>query len=170
MKLRKVIKFFDKLEDRVRARLSHHPVVYAMIGSVGIILLWRGVWGIADEYGMGNMASIIIGTIILLLTGLFVSFFVGEQIIISGIREEKRIDEETEEEVRFQSVSRIQMQWKLEGMLKKLDRRLERIENELHLSMEQHHPEIKEVVAEEKRQQQEKLPQREPHTHKENKG
>ncbi|OGM94834.1 hypothetical protein A2524_00045 [Candidatus Wolfebacteria bacterium RIFOXYD12_FULL_48_21] len=128
MKLKKIIHIFDKFEDKVRAVLSRHPVVYAMIGSIGIILLWRGIWGVADEYGMSSIASIIIGTIILLVTGLFVSFFVGEQIIISGINEEKRIDEETEEEIKFQSISRIQMQWKLEGMLKKMDRRLERLE------------------------------------------
>jgi len=128
MKLKKIIHIFDKFEDKVRAVLARHPVVYAMIGSIGIILLWRGIWGVADEYGMSSIASIIIGTIILLVTGLFVSFFVGEQIIISGINEEKRIDEETEEEIKFQSISRIQMQWKLEGMLKKMDRRLERLE------------------------------------------
>ena len=99
-----------------------------MIGSIGIILLWRGIWMLADEYHMSSGASIAIGTVILLATGLFVSFFVGEEIIISGINEEKRIDEETEEEIRFQSISRVQMQWKLEGMLKTLDRRLERLE------------------------------------------
>jgi len=128
MKLKKIVHFFDKFEDKVRAILARHPVVYAMIGSIGIILLWRGIWGIADEYGMSSVTSIIVGTVILLVTGLFVSFFVGEQIIISGINEEKRIDEETEEEIKFQSISRIQMQWKLEGMLKKMDRRLERLE------------------------------------------
>lgn len=116
MKLKKIIHFLDKLEDKVRAVLSRHPVLYAMVGSVGVVLLWRGIWGLADEYGMSSGTSIIIGTIILLVTGLFVSFFVGEQIIISGINEEKRIDEATEEEIRFQSIGRIQMQWKLEGI------------------------------------------------------
>ena len=130
-KLKKIIHYFDRLEDKVRAALAHHPVVYAMVGSVGIILLWHGIWGIADDYEMSYIASIIVGTLILLISGLFVSFFVGEQIIISGINEDKRIDEETEEEIRFQSVSHIQMQWKLEGMLKKLDRRLERVEENL---------------------------------------
>jgi uncharacterized protein YneF (UPF0154 family) len=129
--MQKLIRFFDKIEDRVRAVLAHHPVVYAMIGSVGIILLWRGIWGLADEYGMSFWTSTIIGTVILLLTGLFVSFFVGEQIIISGINEEHRVDEKTEEEIRFQSVSRIQMQWKLEGMLKELDRKIDRLEEKL---------------------------------------
>ena len=138
MKLTKIIRFFDKFEDRVRAILSRHPVVYAMIGSIGIILLWRGVWGLADSYGMGNGTSAVIGVIILLVTGLFVSFFVGEQIIISGIKEEKRVDEETEEEIKFQSISRIQMQWKLEGMLKKIDRRLERLEEKFGTAPQEH--------------------------------
>jgi hypothetical protein len=102
-----------------------------MIGSIGIILLWRGIWGLADEAGMGFWTSTIIGTIILLMTGLFVSFFIGEDIIISGIQEEKRIDELTEEEIRFQSVSRIQMQWKLEGMLKEISRKVDRLEEKL---------------------------------------
>lgn len=138
MKLKKIIHFFDKFEDKVRAVLSRHPVLYAMIGSIGIILLWRGIWGLADEYGMSSGASIIVGTIILLVTGLFVSFFVGEQIIISGINEEKRIDEATEEEIRFQSIGRIQMQWKLEGILKKMDRRLERLEEKFGTVPQEH--------------------------------
>ena len=138
MKLKKIIHFFDKFEDKVRAVLSRHPVLYAMIGSIGIILLWRGIWGLADEYGMSSGTSIIIGTIILLVTGLFVSFFVGEQIIISGINEEKRIDEATEEEIRFQSIGRIQMQWKLEGILKKMDRRLERLEEKFGTTPREH--------------------------------
>jgi low affinity Fe/Cu permease len=87
MKLKRVIRFFDVIEDRVHALLARHPVLYAMIGSIGIILLWRGIWGLADEYHMSNGLSIVIGTAILLATGLFVSFFVGEGIIISGINE-----------------------------------------------------------------------------------
>ncbi|MEK7566208.1 MAG: hypothetical protein AAB494_00860 [Patescibacteria group bacterium] len=95
-----LFRFFDKLEDKIRGKLSHHPVIYAMIGSVGIILLWRGIWIIADNYNMSGLASIVLGTVILLATGLFVSFFVGDQVIISGIKEEKRIDEKTEEEIK----------------------------------------------------------------------
>lgn len=149
MKLKKLTRFFDSIEDEVRSVLAHHPVLYAMIGSIGIILLWRGIWGLADMYGMSYGSSIVIGTVILLVSGLFVSFFVGEQIIISGINEEKRIDEETEEEIRFQSVSRIQMQWKLEGMLKELDRRLERLEGKMGTLPQGHSA----------------VPSHEPHTH-----
>lgn len=32
----------------------------------------------------------------MLVTGTFVSFFIGEQIIISGLKEEKRVDQKTE--------------------------------------------------------------------------
>ena len=93
-------RFFDKMEDRIRGKLSHHPVIYAMIGSVGIILLWRGIWIVADNYNMSGLVSVVLGTVILLATGLFVSFFVGDRVIISGIKEEKRIDEKTEEEIK----------------------------------------------------------------------
>lgn len=126
--MNKLTHFFDKLKRKVHRILSHVPAIYAMIGSVGIILLWRGVGGLADEIHMGFWTSTIIGTVILLVTGLFVSFFIGEDIIIAGIQEENRIDELTEEEIRFQSVSRIQMQWKLEGLLKEVNRKLDRLE------------------------------------------
>ncbi len=115
-----IIKFFDKLEDKIRKRLSRHPIVYAFIGSVGIILLWRGVWLMADFFNLSGFMSIVLGTIILLLTGLFVSFFIGEQIIISGIKEEKRIDEKTEDEIRKEEVS-----------LRQVKRNLEEIEKEI---------------------------------------
>jgi len=102
----RIIKFFDKLEDKIRKRLSKRPIVYAFIGSVGIILLWRGVWMTADMFDfMTGPVSIIIGLAIALFIGLFVSFFVGDQIIISGIKEEKKIDEKTEEEIRKEEVS-----------------------------------------------------------------
>jgi len=102
----KIIKFFDNLEDKIRKRLSKRPIVYAFIGSVGIILLWRGVWMTADMFDfMTGPVSIIIGLAIALFIGLFVSFFVGDQIIISGIKEEKKIDEKTEEEIRKEEVS-----------------------------------------------------------------
>ena len=97
--IRETIKFFDKLEDRIRHRLSRHPMLYAFIGGIGVVLFWRGVWDIAGLY-LSPLASLVISVVILMLTGTFVSFFIGEQIILSGLRQEKRIDEKTEEEIK----------------------------------------------------------------------
>lgn len=105
--MRKLVKFFDKLEDKVRARLSRYPIVYAVIGGTAIILFWRGIWAFADEIEatyditkmQGAILSFSIGGLILLITGLFASFFVGDSILISGIKKEKKIIEKTEDEV-----------------------------------------------------------------------
>lgn len=120
----RITKFFDKLEDKIRRKLSRRPVVYALIGSIGIILLWRGVWLTADQFVfMTGPVSMIIGILILLLIGLFVSFFVGEQIIISGLKEEKRLDEKTEKEIRQEEITLREIKRELEEIkehLKKL--------------------------------------------------
>ncbi len=115
-----ILKFFDKLEDKIRAGLSRHPIVYALLGSIGIILLWRGIWMIADSLEISGLASAIIGVAILMLIGLFVSFFIGDQILISGIKEEKRIDEKTEEEIRKDAISLKHIKSDLEDIKKYL--------------------------------------------------
>ncbi len=121
-----IIKFFDKLEDKIRGALSHKPILYAFIGSVGIILLWRGIWIIADDFELSGVVSTILGVLVLMLIGLFVSFFVGDQILLSGIKEEKRLDEKTEEEVRSEAVSLRQIKNDLneiKNQLQKLDKK-----------------------------------------------
>jgi len=121
---KKIYKFFDKLEDKVRGKLSHKPIVYGFLGGVGIVLFWRGVWHTADylseliyysnSYGPGSIAfiearwwdgplSLLIGSILLLITGLFVSSFIGNEIIISGLKGERKITEKTEEEIEQES-------------------------------------------------------------------
>lgn len=96
-----IIRFFDKMEDHIRASLSLHPVLYAFIGGTAIVLFWRGIWMIADTFAfLTGPVSVAISIIILLSTGLFVSFFVGDTIIISGLRKEKRLDEKIASEVR----------------------------------------------------------------------
>jgi hypothetical protein len=91
--------FFDLLEDKVRIKLVHSPIIYAFIGSIGIVSIWRGIWHLSDDWGLSSWTSLIVGTLIAVLTGLFVSFFIGENIIISGLNKEKRIDEKTEDEI-----------------------------------------------------------------------
>lgn len=97
--LNKIHKVFDGIEDKARLELVHHPLIYAFIGSVGIVSIWRGIWHISDDWGISSWGSLIFGILITVLTGLFVSFFIGENIIISGLNKEKRIDEKTEEEI-----------------------------------------------------------------------
>ena len=110
---------FDKLEYKIRTRLSHHPFIYALLGSVGIVVFWRGIWHTADfisevifyyqsqagTINLGNLAwwdgplSLIVGAILLLPSGLFVSSFIGNEIIISGLKGEKKFTDKTEEEI-----------------------------------------------------------------------
>lgn len=105
----KLVKFFDKLEDHARGTLSRTPIIYGIIGGVAIVMFWRGIWHLADtlEQSGGILAvifgapiSAVISAIVLLLTGLFVSFFIGDRIILSGLTHEKKIEEKTETEVR----------------------------------------------------------------------
>ena len=95
-----ILRFFDKLEDRIRLRLSRYPIFYALIGGIGIVLFWKGVWESAEYfdflYGPG---SIIASLIILLAIGLFVSYFIGDTIIISGLRGEKKLIDKEEAEI-----------------------------------------------------------------------
>ena len=95
----KIVKFFDKLEDRVRGHLSHYPILYAFLGGIGVVLFWRGVWHTADDFGLASITSLIVGTILLLLTGVFVSAFIGNRLIISGLSGEKKLEEKEAEEI-----------------------------------------------------------------------
>ncbi len=104
--VKKVTRFFDKLEDSVRISLSHYPVVYAVIGGVGVVLFWKGVWETAEYFPiLSGPSSVLLGIIILLFTGLLVSFFIGDSIILSGLNREKKLVEKTESEVRAEKNS-----------------------------------------------------------------
>jgi len=98
---KRFVSYFDKLEDRIRFRLSRNPIVYALVGAIGIILVWKGVWEMAASFStLDGFASFFLGIIILLLSGLLVSFFIGDSILISGFKREKKLMEKAESEVR----------------------------------------------------------------------
>jgi hypothetical protein len=119
--IKRIVTFFDKLEDYIRRHLSRYPIVYAFIGGVGVILFWRGVWHTADIFEILNgPVSIILGTIILLLSGVFVSAFIGSRIIITGLRGEKKLAEKTEGEIETE-----------ESELKNIQKTVNRIEKDL---------------------------------------
>lgn len=93
-------RLFDRIEDKVRGRLSHYPIVYAFISGFGIVMFWRGIWDTADMFPfLTGPVSLLISLVILLLSGVFVSFFVGDTIIIAGIKREKKLAEKTEIEI-----------------------------------------------------------------------
>jgi len=107
--IKEITKFLNHLEIKIRHQLSHWPIVYAFIGSIGVILIWRGVWMIADDFSMSGLFSMLLGVFISISTGLFVSFFVGDKIIISGIKQEKRIDEKTEDEIKKEEITLVEI-------------------------------------------------------------
>ncbi|MHB8871016.1 MAG: hypothetical protein ACYC5G_00985 [Candidatus Doudnabacteria bacterium] len=97
--MKNTVDFFDRLEDKIRGHLSKYPIPYAIIGGIGIVLFWRGVWHLADDFNLSSFASLVLGTVILLLVGLFTSMFIGDHIILSGLRHEKKVTDTTEKEV-----------------------------------------------------------------------
>lgn|SRR3989338_3272908 len=138
----------DRMEDKVRGKLSHYPLLYAFIGGVGAVVFWRGVWHTADyvmEYffAVGDTVSstsamqlpwwdgpvsMLVGTILLLAVGLFVSNFIGNEIIISGLRGEKKLIEKTQKEVEEDLL----FDNKIKKEIHEIDVRLEEIEKLLH--------------------------------------
>ncbi len=107
--IKRIFVFFDKLEDRIRGHLSRFPILYTIIGGIAIVLFWRGVWHTADilqakggwlGFIFYEPVNLLLVLAVLLATGLFVSYFIGDTILISGLRKEKKIHEKTEREIR----------------------------------------------------------------------
>jgi len=124
-----IVRFFDKLEDKVRGRLSHRSIVYALVGGICTVLFWRGIWHTGDilmEKGgfLGRMfyepITVVWTSIALLLTGLFVSNFIGERIIISGLKKEKKVTDKTEEEVKEEDKDIERLEGKIDLLMKEI--------------------------------------------------
>lgn len=107
-----------KVFNRFHIFLSHHSYLYATIAGIGIVLFWRGVWHsvdtlhlYVDHYRMSSTISMtghpwwdgpvsfIVGCVILYITRAFVSSFIGNELILSGLRIEKRIAKQTEGDI-----------------------------------------------------------------------
>lgn len=121
MLIKKIVIFFDKLEDKIRGKLSHYPILYAIIGGIGVVLFWRGVWHTADYINISSGASLIGGAVILLMTGVFVSEFIGSKLIISGLAGEEKLAEKEEEEIKTEETQLENLQNTLSRLEKKLD-------------------------------------------------
>ena len=128
---KKVVDFFDKLADKIRGHLSKFPILYTLIGGVAIVLFWRGVWHTADilqskggwlGWLFYEPTNMIVVTIILLASGLFVSYFIGDTILISGMKGEKKIAEKTEKEVKEEEQKLTQIQNTVKEIEKDIDK------------------------------------------------
>ncbi len=135
---KKIYSFFDKLEDRTRGHLSRHPITYSILGSIFLVLLWRGIWHTADilEHSGGKVGAFLFHPFIsatwstwgLMLIGLFVSMFVGDMIIMSGLKRQKKVTEQTEEELIKEEAAEEDMLEHIEEHLTRIEARLSQTE------------------------------------------
>ncbi len=147
-----ILNFFDKLEDRIRGRLSRFPILYTFIGGIAIVLFWRGVWHTADIlqekggwlgwifYEPTNLAIVVV---ILLATGLFVSYFIGDTVLMSGLKQEKKTTDKTEKEVKEEETEINALRTTIKDMKKEVDEIKDFVE---HVSTEhqaEHHSQEK---------------------------
>ena len=95
----RIARFFDRLENRIRGFLSRYPIVYGFVAGVGIVSFWRGVWETSDLLKIPALASLLFGFLLLLAIGVLVTEFLGNRIIISGLRGEKKLEEKTLREI-----------------------------------------------------------------------
>ncbi|MBI2474771.1 MAG: hypothetical protein HYV68_03645 [Candidatus Taylorbacteria bacterium] len=117
----RVLKFFDKLEDRVRSFLSHYPILYAIVGGVTVVLFWRSVWELADQYKISPFWSLVFSVVVMMMTGVFVSFFIGDRIILTGLKHEKKLAEKTEDEVKEEEMILVHLANRLEKIERDID-------------------------------------------------
>jgi hypothetical protein len=97
--LQKIYNYFSNFEFNNRSFLSRHRLLYALIGGAGVVLYWRGIWHTGDllENSGGiwstifsPVGSILIGVVTLLSIGLLVQSFIGQDIIISGLKKRRK--------------------------------------------------------------------------------
>ncbi len=128
--IKSVFHFFDKFEDVIRGHLSKFPILYTFIGGIAIVLFWRGVWHTADllqakggwlGWIFYEPTNLVIVVLILLASGLFVSYFIGDTIIISGLKHEKKVNDKTEREVQMEKKEIAEITEVIKEMKKEVD-------------------------------------------------
>lgn len=142
--IRNILNFFDKLEDNVRGHLSKFPILYTLIGGIAIVLFWRGVWHTADllqarggwlGWLFYEPVNLLVVLAILLLTGLFVSYFIGDTILISGLKGQKKVTDKTEKEVQEEEA---QLE-KIENTMKEIKKEVLEMKETVQTEVEHHH-------------------------------
>lgn len=134
-----------KIENAIQRWFSRRPIFYAFIGGIGAVLFWRGVWHTADSiasyfmalqngwpttdfaFSWDGVGSFVLGSLMLIFSGLFVSTFLGNEITISGLRGEKKLSERTEVEVRTETGAI----YEIKAEMRRIRERLEEIEKKV---------------------------------------
>ncbi|MDD5050847.1 MAG: hypothetical protein PHV93_03870 [Candidatus Pacebacteria bacterium] len=118
---KKIFNFFGKVEDRIRFNFSRHPVPYSLVAGVFIVLFWKGIEDTASLFPtLTGPFLILVSVPVLLLTGVFVSFFITDRVILSGLKKEEKVVAETEVEVKQEDI-----------LLKKVVERMDQIDKEV---------------------------------------
>jgi hypothetical protein len=129
-----------KVFNRFHIFLSHHSYLYATIVGIGIVLFWRGVWHSADTlhlyinhyYSTGSTSlldhpwwdgplSFVVGCLILYSTRAFVSSFIGNELILSGLRKEEKLAKETEGDLKIEVLAIGDIKQEINSITKKLE-------------------------------------------------
>ena len=143
--MRTIIK---KCREKTTAYLSHRPKLYALMVGVGIVLFWRGVWHTTDfvhtyfNVYQNNLTvsgsfspwwdgplSLVVGVVVLYFTGAFISSFIGNELILLGLRGEKRLSQKVEGEVRTEIDSILDIKNGLSEINEKIKELEDRLQN-----------------------------------------
>jgi hypothetical protein len=67
----KIIDFFEYKRAELTSRFRSHYFLYTLIGAIGMIIFWRGIWDLSYEIPILShpLVSIVVGLVILALTG-----------------------------------------------------------------------------------------------------
>lgn len=123
--MKSTIKYLSRLEYKLRGFLGRNPILYASVAGVGVILVWRGVWHTADLFpGFSGPVSFVVGCIILLVTGAYVSSFVGYRVITAGLEGEKKLSEKLDKKIETEMTTE-------NTEMKDIEKKLAHIEEEL---------------------------------------
>ena len=135
--MKKIFRFFDLFEDKIRHGLSHWPILYAIVGIIGIVLAWRGIWHMADTINLGGLTSFILGIFILLSSGLLIAIAIGDEVLLSSFRGRRKITEVRLEE----TLTLAEKVDEIKKLLDRLEKKLENIkkeEREIEHEIEKH--------------------------------
>ena len=141
-------RIFSRTREKITIYLSHRPKLYAFVVGFGIVLFWRGAWHSTDfvhtyfNIFQNNLStdsisspwwdgplSLVVGCIILYFAGAFVSSFIGNELILSGLKKEKKIEEKTEIEVKTEADSVLDIKTSLRAVEDKLEELEKTIQN-----------------------------------------